>query len=94
MGNATAECHTPRPARRVERPLDVDLFDARMRSRGFTTIPAQAQACGTDLRTMFRIRAGQFLPRLDRAFRMAEVAEAPLEALFPRPRTRRRQSAA
>lgn len=71
--------------------MDVALWDASMRRLGLDDLAEQAEAVGASERALRRIRKGEYLPRLDLALRMEEMAEVPLKVLFPAPRTPRQR---
>lgn len=72
--------------------LRTEIFDARMRARGFPTVESQASMLDLPRSTLFRIRGGQVVPNLATAFRLADAAGAKVDDLFtwggpaPRPR--------
>jgi DNA-binding XRE family transcriptional regulator len=62
--------------------LRVAVYDAIARSKGFATVESQAAWHEVARSTMFRLRGGDDMPRLDTAMRMAADCGVPVEALF------------
>lgn len=64
--------------------LRVDVYDALAHAKGFTTVTAQAKAHGLDRTTMHALRAGENVPRLDTAMRMAADLGVAVEVIWER----------
>lgn len=56
-----------------------------MREQGIRTVEAQAERCGVDRATMFRLRSRTTATTLDTAMKLATAAKTTIEALFGRP---------
>lgn len=62
--------------------IRLSVYDTLARSKGLTTVVAQARKHGIGRQHMFDIRAGRSLPSLPLALRMAADLNTTVETLF------------
>lgn len=64
--------------------LRVDVYDALARAKGYSTVESQAGWHGVHRATLFNLRSGATVPRLDLAMRMAADLGVSVEVIFER----------
>lgn len=64
--------------------FNATLFDERCEALGAVTEIAKAALVGVDPATLYRVRNGQFNPRLAAALRFGDVLGVSVEALWPK----------
>lgn len=64
--------------------LRVEVYDALAAAKGYRKVEHQAAWHGVHRSTLFRLRAGEGVPSLDLAMRMATDLGTSVEALFER----------
>lgn len=62
--------------------LDIAVYDPIAASKGFRTVTSQAKWHGLNRATMHALRAGENVPRLDTAMRIASDCGVRVEALW------------
>lgn len=67
-----------------ERRLRLEVYDALAAKKGVRSVAALAVLHGIHRATLFRIRSGERMPRLELAMRMAADLGTTVEALFER----------
>jgi DNA-binding XRE family transcriptional regulator len=64
--------------------LRVEAYDILAAAKGYPTVESQAELHGVNRGTIFRLRAGHRLPRVDLAMRIASDLGTTVEFLFER----------
>ena len=64
--------------------LRVEVYDQLAAAKGYTTVTAQAEWHGLNRTTMHALRAGDNVPRLDTAMRMAADLGVAVEVIWER----------
>ena len=72
----------PRPDMPVR--LRVDVYDKLAAAKGYSTVTAQAELHDLNRTTMHALRAGENVPRLDTAMRMAADLGVAVEVIWER----------
>lgn len=64
--------------------LRVEVYDRLAAAKGYTTVVSQAALHGLDRTHMYALKAGDNVPRLDTAMRIASDLGVPVEAIWER----------